>query len=88
LLFIVLLAAFLLVIVNLWLLHILFGAPNVTYISRYKDIEFWSGDHFSLFILLFVLLCVGLFPDFIFSNLEELAEYYFTKLADISLNTP
>jgi hypothetical protein len=64
----------------------LFGPPNVTYIKRYQDVEFWSGDHFALFTLAFTLIAVGLFPDMLFSALEELSEYYFVRLASVKIN--
>lgn len=79
LLFFVLFGAFLLVIANLWLVHILFGAPNLTYIKNYKDIEFWSGDHFALITLAIALLVVGLFPEYLFILFENLSDYYFFR---------
>jgi NADH:ubiquinone oxidoreductase subunit 4 (subunit M) len=82
LLFFVLFGAFLLVVANLWLVHVLFGAPNTVYIKHYKDIEFWSGDHFALMILAIVLVFMGVFPEQFFIMFENLFEYYFFRFTN------
>jgi hypothetical protein len=70
------------VVANLWLVHVLFGAPNTVYIKNYKDIEFWSGDHFALMTLAIVLIFMGVFPEQFFIMFENLFEYYFFRFTN------
>ena len=81
-LFVILLSVFILVITNMWLLHILYGPVNTSVIYVYRDLSI--SEISALSLLAFGSLALGLFPESFFGILSEVHFYYTAKSFNIN----
>ena len=78
-LFIALVGIFICTVYSLWLYNkLIFMIPKYKYIKYYSDLSFLESS--LLFVLLFYVLWIGIYPYSIFSILESSISYYFIDL--------